>query len=262
MKKSRYEFDPHADLKLQLVKPNRQKLLPSNLSLALDMEEMKSKVSALSARLALLPNPHIISGDTSLQDSNTVLPSVSSLGDDSSNACSIPNRPKEEEISMMVSSRHLILASTYFRNMLGGAWKEATPNVEGKKVISERAWDEEAFVLVMDVIHGHNREVPKKLGVELFCKVAVIVDYYGCHEAIEPFSTLWFAASMHELPSSYGVNCILWICISWVFAHAQHFERMTDLAVKNSKDLINAPALPINDVLGKYRNIIHASILT
>jgi hypothetical protein len=85
------------------------------------------------------------------------------VGDISSNSADIStpvDNPTEREIHMMVSSRHLKLASAYFQTMLNGPWKEALKSVDLNNPITASEWDERVFVIVMDIIHGHNREIP------------------------------------------------------------------------------------------------------
>jgi hypothetical protein len=258
MKNSRYEFDPQADLELRLVEPNKQELLAPGVSASLTQEESRLTLQSLK----FLPNRSIFGSASEyprlfatglITEAGSTLPASDVLS-----AIAHTSNSRENEIKMMMSSRHLKLASTYFRNMLDGPWKEACTSNQSNNSIIANEWDEQAFVIVMDIIHGHNRDVPKNINLELLCKIAVIVDYYGCHEAIEPFVELWLLVLDKEAPQVYGRRCILWICISWVFSRDQTFNSMTNLAIEYGQGLIDAPALPINYILGKY--IYYSSI--
>jgi len=51
--------------------------------------------------------------------------------------------------------------------------------------------DEALMVIVLNIIHGRNRLVPKEVGLELLTKLAVLVDKYQMVEAIEWCSDTW-----------------------------------------------------------------------
>lgn len=51
--------------------------------------------------------------------------------------------------------------------------------------------DETALEIVLNVIHLKKRRVPKIVNVELLARIAVLVDYYECAEAVEAFSSIW-----------------------------------------------------------------------
>jgi hypothetical protein len=51
--------------------------------------------------------------------------------------------------------------------------------------------DSEAMLLVMNIIHGRARRVPRSVDLDVLTRLAVLVDYLECHEAIEPFSDRW-----------------------------------------------------------------------
>ncbi|CAJ2508725.1 Uu.00g137510.m01.CDS01 [Anthostomella pinea] len=41
-------------------------------------------------------------------------------------------------------------------------------------------WDANALSILMYVIHGRHRGVPRSASLELLTKIAVLVDYYKC----------------------------------------------------------------------------------
>ncbi|KAI8710574.1 hypothetical protein NCS52_01557700 [Fusarium sp. LHS14.1] len=146
---------------------------------------------------------------------------------------------------MLVSSSHLAQASPVFRKMLKGSFAEAVANSQGLYCITAIGWDPEALVLVLDIMHGHNRSVPQKITLEMMAKVATIVDYYDCLEIVEIFAGIWVDALAESQPSTYGKDTILWLLVSWVFQRQDIFEKMTGLALRYSERLITVEGVPI-----------------
>lgn len=126
-----------------------------------------------------------------------------------------------------VSSRHLSLASPVFSQMLNGPWKDArnlastntsaSATVDGttadktvapvssssdstppRREIEASEWDTDATVILMDIIHGHFSQVPRSLSLVMLAKVAILVDYYKCHEIVSVFSGLWIDGLKRE----------------------------------------------------------------
>ncbi|KAH8663761.1 hypothetical protein BGZ61DRAFT_462586 [Ilyonectria robusta] len=153
---------------------------------------------------------------------------------------------------MRVSSRHLILTSPVFQTMLDGPFKEGTICESGRQIIT-RTWDVEAMTIILNIIHGRHREVPRSLSLETLAKLAVVVDYYEFHEVVEVFVDVWLNTSTKDLPTAYGKESTLWLLVSWVFGQAEIFETMTRLAMKHSTNEIAMIDLPIpGEILGEF----------
>jgi len=149
-------------------------------------------------------------------------------------------------VKIRVSSRHLILASPYFRNMLEREWKEGKTLQTDKYVeVEVEDVDADALVTVMHIIHGKSRSVPKTVDLEMLAKVAVIVDLYECAEAVEVLTDIWLAHLSRALPSEYSRDTVLWICISWVFRQRNEFLSATSAAMKYSRGPFQDLGLPI-----------------
>lgn len=93
---------------------------------------------------------------------------------------------KQIPIRMRVSLQHLILASPVFQTMLDEPFKEGTVCESGRQIIT-RTWDAEAMTIILNIIHGRHREVPRSLSLETLAKFAIVVDYYEFHEVVELF---------------------------------------------------------------------------
>jgi hypothetical protein len=256
MKISRYEFDPQAGVRLHFSDRDASELVPTK-NLSLWNADTRQAMQALREQIApdkpLELRPYF---------PNTNLTPILGTSEDivTKPKKSKRKKPERTDVCMMVSSRHLMLASPVFQKMLSGPWKEGTPDDQGYRRLEVSALDETAFVTVMDIVHGHNWEVPKRVDLNLLTKIAVIVDLYGCHEAVEPFVDQWIRGN--ALSEHYGRQCILWLCVSWVFQRTEIFERMAELVIRHSECLVDVPSLPVNNVLGMSRSLFRHPWLT
>ncbi|KAF5599891.1 hypothetical protein FPANT_2948 [Fusarium pseudoanthophilum] len=161
-------------------------------------------------------------------------------------------RLKKIEFRMLVSGKHLELASPIFKTMVTGPFAEGKADASGFRLITASDWDPEAFKIVLTIIHGYNRDVPRSLSLEMLVKVAMIVNYYDCHESIELYTDIWLEGLRSEFPKSYGRDCVLCLFVSWVFSRPIMFRDMTQLALRHSQKLIEAEDFPLPaDILGK-----------
>lgn len=157
------------------------------------------------------------------------------------------------EVRMLVSSKHLVLASPYFREKFTGSWKEkaagATTNapfaVKGAKCT------EKAMLVVMRILHSKTRQVPRSLPFGLLAEIAGIVQRFQCHEAVEVFSDIWLAACKvkAQLPTGYGREAVLRLFISWVFSDEEEFQSMTRFLQKQSRGPLHTLKLRIPQAL-------------
>lgn len=93
-----------------------------------------------------------------------------------------------------VSSKHLLLASAYFRrNLKSGMLESHTLTTEGHVDIHMKDQDARTMDIVMNIIHGRYRHVQFAghwLDVNGMTRLAVLVDYLECHEAVEPLMNI------------------------------------------------------------------------
>ncbi|EMD86664.1 hypothetical protein COCC4DRAFT_143682 [Bipolaris maydis ATCC 48331] len=163
-----------------------------------------------------------------------------------------PTQSEDDEIHYLVSSRHLMLASPWFRRTLTREeFVESLKNPsDGRYHIQANDWDEEALLILLNIFHVRTRQVPATVSLEMLAKIAVLVDYYELEnaEAIERDTQNWIASVRRNvaIPSSYCRNLMLWICISRVFCMSEEFEKATAVAIKESKGWIQALDLPIH----------------
>lgn len=172
-----------------------------------------------------------------------------SLVEDLSSGDRPGTRRGQVEVEMLVSGKHLELASPVFQKMLAGHYKEGKVDHQGLRRLTATDWDPEAFGIILNIIHGRHRHVPRSVGVEMLTKLAIIVDYYGCHESIDIYIDIWVRNLEQEIPTVYGRDSILWIFISGVLSRSDLFHSMTRLALQHSNKLIETSEFPIPAVL-------------
>ncbi|KXX74011.1 hypothetical protein MMYC01_209890 [Madurella mycetomatis] len=179
---------------------------------------------------------------TALTKDDSSLNTLSSLQDNAEPG----EGDKSELVTFRVSSRHLALASPVFKSALTGEWKESV-KTEGEHQINSEGWDTTALSIFLKAIHCQYRQVPRSLELEMLAKVAVIVDYYAAHQAIEILGPIWINALRSWLPTT---TCdyrtiALWICISWVFGDSSAFETATKVAIHHGHSNMTDFGLPI-----------------
>ncbi|KAK5993799.1 hypothetical protein PT974_07236 [Cladobotryum mycophilum] len=157
-------------------------------------------------------------------------------------------RENKQEIRMRLSSKHLTLASAYFKKMMTNNWRETNPEDDYSDysfVVAAEEWDQKALLILMNIIHGQTTKVPRIISLEMLAKMSVLVDYYKCHEVAEFFAKTWISNLTEPVPTSYGRNLLLRLCVSWVFSEAEIFRLLTKTVVHQSRGPIHSLDLPI-----------------
>jgi hypothetical protein len=147
---------------------------------------------------------------------------------------------------MRVSSKHLTLASPVFKRMFSGPWKESQSLAAKECVeIETECWDIHAMLILMNIIHGRGRNVPRQVTLKTLSEIAALVDYYECHEVVDMMSGVWVNGFLLQMPAAFGTDIILWIFISWVFQQPYQFTLATKIATEQSNQRIDPGDLPI-----------------
>lgn len=150
------------------------------------------------------------------------------------------------ETRIKVSSKHLSLASKHFRNKFHHLEREPD-EADGRTHVTLAGYDPAAVIIVMDIVHGRGRKVPKTLDLETLSKVAVFVEAFRFFEAVEVYAERWFERLGGEVPAEYGRDLVLWIYASYVFRQGEIFKRATRTAVLKSNEPIQTLGLQIRD---------------
>jgi hypothetical protein len=108
------------------------------------------------------------------------------------------------------------------------------------------------LLILLNALHVHHRALPDTVSLEILAKLAVLVDYYDCHEAIEVFARKWIDQMKDEIPNTYCRGLILWLCITEVFKTKDDFQGVTATVMKTAASPIRSLDLPIpNHIISK-----------
>ncbi|PYH30454.1 BTB/POZ domain-containing protein [Aspergillus neoniger CBS 115656] len=154
--------------------------------------------------------------------------------------------PDEKCFRIQVSAKHLILASPVFRNMLTGNWKESVSYLQkGSVEITAESWDIEAFLIFLRAIHGQQSQIPRKLSLEMLAKIAVLINYYDCKDAVSILTELWIDGLEDKIPATYTRDLMLWLWVSAFFKLSSQFQTSTSNVMTHCDHLITNRGLPI-----------------
>ncbi|KAJ8067206.1 hypothetical protein OCU04_004571 [Sclerotinia nivalis] len=148
-----------------------------------------------------------------------------------------------ETVTMLVSSKHMTLASPVFEAMLsGGRFKEGVELLaKGKAEIELPDNNPDAFSIIAQIIHGRNQTVPQQVSFKILLELAILTEKYQTHEIIGCISDYWvrnlFGATTVGLKRPVFRNeMISYLFISLVFGHDANFEQHTRLAILYSDE--------------------------
>jgi hypothetical protein len=161
-------------------------------------------------------------------------------------------KPEPLHMRFRFCSAILTNTSSYFKKSLSGDWEEIEPESGYKWTLTASDWDGEGFLLLMNKLHHKTREVPRTIELEKLAKVAVLVDYYGCHEAVELWAETWISNLHSDMTESfYSKELLLKLTISWVFSDRKKFRSLTEVAIRTSRGPIPTLGLLIpNQIAG------------
>ncbi|CVL13004.1 uncharacterized protein FPRN_15022 [Fusarium proliferatum] len=139
------------------------------------------------------------------------------------------------EIRFRVSSAHLILSSPVFKAMLDGPFSEGIRNNDNFFEVKAFEWNAEALVILLDIIHGHHRCLPKDVELDILIELAMLCDYYRCEEIVEVFAERWIAAFGEDKPPYEDEATMNWMFIAWVFQKGKLFTSMVAATLQHRK---------------------------
>lgn len=164
----------------------------------------------------------------------------------------------QKEIHMLVSSKHLMLASPVFKAMLQhNNFKEGdTLRSSGQVKVPLPDDDPTALNILLDIVHGRVRAVPRAVTLKTMTELSVLVDKYQMLEVVELYAEVWMNTLKTSVPMFFTADLLAWLSISWVFGLADIFKQISRIAMRGSTDLFGAHEshLPIpQPVFGKFQ---------
>ena len=158
-----------------------------------------------------------------------------------------------QAVRIRVSSKHLTLASPVFKTMLKVKYQEGLNLYsQGHAELPLPDDNPAAFLIILHLIHGQIRKVPRKIDLWMLTELAILVDKYELSETVEMMLDYWLQDLKSTIPLTLSNDLLPWICISWVFKKSDIFKKVTKTAQTESEGLLAANQLPIPEsVLSK-----------
>ncbi|KAF7854467.1 uncharacterized protein EAF02_011642 [Botrytis sinoallii] len=230
--------DPDGDLVL-LLDPNVPKSPKSDSFSSVDAEATNAPNDDISTESEMIRS---LDGETSETSQDEPLPIYSD--------------------HILVSSKHMSLASPVFKAMLQGGFREAiTLKTTGKLELPLPDDDPAAMKILIDMIHGRMKLIPAKINLELFTQLAILVDKYRCAEVVCPYHDIWKNTVQDWAFTSEDMT--RWLCVAWQFELDAEFRQAStwiegqatcDLVTTMAKMKYNLP-IPkqVTDKIEMYR---------
>jgi hypothetical protein len=130
-----------------------------------------------------------------------------------------------------------MLASRYFLTILNGDFPQAITLRSHGHVTIALEDDLDSMVILLNIIHGAGRKVPRQVSLDDLSKLAVLVSKFEMLSTVEFFSDTWIDNLQRGgLPKSYNENVLPLVFVFWVFDRPDEFREMTRLAQRESTE--------------------------
>ncbi|RDW91135.1 hypothetical protein BP5796_02300 [Coleophoma crateriformis] len=140
------------------------------------------------------------------------------------------------DVGMLVSSKHMMLASPVFKAMLRPNFREGeTLRATGQVTIPLPEDHLDAFVILLDIIHGRSKKIPRVVRFEMLLSLAILIDKYRLHELTRFFAEIWLDAVKDDIPTEMTRELVPWLVITWVFGRADEFRNITRILERESQ---------------------------
>lgn len=160
------------------------------------------------------------------------------------------------EVHCVVSSRHMMHASEQFHRILSGNYNEGITLRNKGHVVIPLSADLDAMIILLNIIHGSSRKVPRQVSFDVLKKLAVLVCELGMLETVQFFSDTWIDNFQRlGLPTCYNDNVLPLVYIFWAFDRSSEFRDMTRIAQRESDENLEKSVgdIPIpHSIIGKY----------
>ncbi|KAL2421972.1 hypothetical protein ABEF95_004139 [Exophiala dermatitidis] len=151
----------------------------------------------------------------------------------------------DDFIEVTVSSKHLALHSRVFRAMFNGNFREKVqPGSQQPIKVPLPEDNPEAMMLILAIVHGFTRKVPRKVSRDMLLQIALLIDKYEIDETLELFTHMWFKHLKRKSDMEKASSLSDWIYISFVTRQEVIFNQLTTRAVNISPVPQGKVALP------------------
>ncbi|KAE8364047.1 hypothetical protein BDV27DRAFT_129048 [Aspergillus caelatus] len=172
-------------------------------------------------------------------------------------------KPEPKATRFKASSKHLTLTSKYFKGRLNSPWPEGEElKQKGIVELDIPDTDPEAFEVVLNLMHCRTKLVPREVELPLLTQIAVVVDYFDCHEALGLYPESWVNKLRDSVPGMFCADAINWIFIAYVFGEADIFSCVTRLAQAQGLGTFDTRQLPIPKKIIDGINSVRIDTLT
>lgn len=154
------------------------------------------------------------------------------------------------EKRFVCSKKHLTFASHRAAKIFSSGFKEATKQDDGFHHWKlDETFDDKAFDLVLNIIHGKTREVQQRLDPDMLVAVASVVDDLQCHDALNFYGRGWISSLpglfSTTIPSEMNKTLVQYVFSSFVFEYERLFEDSTKAAIRFNNGSVPMFDLPI-----------------
>ncbi|EHK98522.1 hypothetical protein M7I_5666 [Glarea lozoyensis 74030] len=125
----------------------------------------------------------------------------------------------------------MMLASEHFEKLLSSETREGRTLKSTGHVTIPMTVDPDTLIILLQIIHGKTREVPRQVSLDLLRKLAIMVNDFGMLASVEFFADTWIDHSKREgLPASYTEDVLSWLFVSFVFGRPEEFKDMANIS--------------------------------
>lgn len=157
-------------------------------------------------------------------------------------------RSDASDTTFLVSSKHLKLASPWFKAFLSDCWSRGQASTYGgraKMAINDCKPD--ILNILLTIIHGLFRKLPQQISFEQLVGLSWAADFYQCTEMVRPLVFQWLNETniRQEIDKEPSNDLPEWIMVACLFKADDLLSRVTKMAAETSTGPFQAPHLPI-----------------
>ena len=163
-----------------------------------------------------------------------------------------PGKDSIPQSRVRASSAHLRLASTVFKALLNGSFREGFQlRASGHVEVPLPDDYPDGLLVILYILHCRFDVMPKKITPNILMQVVLLADKYDVVKILTPFAQTWLADVRSHIPKARGSENLYWITIFKVLRFADNFKKFTAWELAKCTERLSAVGLPIAKVLGK-----------